>query len=243
MSPSFVLVHGAWHDARAWDQLRRALGERGCGSVAVDLPIDEIGVDASGYARVIAGAVGELSGDPEPPVVIGHSMSGIAIPLVPALASVRRPVFLAALIPSPGRTMAEVQTSENVLGDTSAVARDASARSFWTSPDAAVEVLYHDCNPVIAGVAAARLRPQARAPHDEPCPLTCFPDVPVNYVVMQSDRMIRPEWSRTAARARLGTEPVELPGGHSPMLADPERLAETLIALTRADAREYVRRQ
>jgi hypothetical protein len=37
--------------------------------------------------------------------------------------------------------------------------------------------------------------------------------------------------------------PIELPGGHSPMLADPERLADTLLALTRADAREYVRRQ
>jgi hypothetical protein len=55
--------------------------------------------------------------------------------------------------------------------------------------------------------------------------------------------MIRPEWSRAAARARLGVEPVELPGGHSPMLADPERLTDALIALTRADAREYVRRQ
>jgi hypothetical protein len=55
--------------------------------------------------------------------------------------------------------------------------------------------------------------------------------------------MIRPEWSRTAARRRLGVEPLELPGGHSPMLADPERLAGALMALTRADAREYVRAQ
>lgn len=243
MSPSFVLVHGAWHDARAWDRLRRALGERGCGTVAVDLPIGDIEVDASGYARVIAGAVGELGADADPPVVVGHSMSGIAIPLVPALAPVCRLVFLAALIPSPGRTMAEVQTNENVLGDTSAVARDTYGRSYWTSAQAAIEVLYHDCPPAVAEVEAARLRPQARTPHDEACPLTRFPDVPTSYVVMQSDRMIRPEWSRAAARARLGVEPVELPGGHSPMLAGPERLAAALIALTRADAREYVRRQ
>jgi hypothetical protein len=44
---------------------------------------------------------------------------------------------------------------------------------------------------VIAQAAAARLRPQARAPHDEPCPLVRFPDVPTSYIVMREDRMVR----------------------------------------------------
>jgi hypothetical protein len=48
MIPSFVLVHGAWHDARAWDLLREVLEGRGCGSIAVDLPIEDVTVDASG---------------------------------------------------------------------------------------------------------------------------------------------------------------------------------------------------
>ena len=240
MPPSFVLVHGAWHDARAWDRLREVLDDRGCRSIAVDLPIEDVAVDASGYARVIAAAASAAFG-PEPPVLVGHSMAGIAIPLVPALVPVRHLVFLAALIPSPGQTMADVQGQENVLGDTSAVARDVFGRSYWTSAQAAIDVLYHDCPSTAAAVAAARLRPQARTPHDEPCPLTRFPDVPTSYVVMRSDRMIRPEWSRTAARRRLGVEPVELPGGHSPMLADPARLADALLALTRAAARDYVR--
>ncbi|HTP19705.1 MAG TPA: alpha/beta hydrolase [Solirubrobacteraceae bacterium] len=241
--PSFVLVHGAWHDASAWDQLRSSLGGRGLRSVAVDLPIDDVAVDASGYARLIADAASELSADGEPPVIVGHSMSGIAIPLVPALVPVRRLVFLGALIPAPGRTMASVQADEHVLGDTSAVARDAYGRSYWTSAQAAIEVMYHDCDPALAEVAAARLRPQARTPHDEPCPLPGFPDVPTSYFVMRDDRMIRPEWSRAVARRRLGVEPIELPGGHSPMLADPARLTDVLIALTRTDAREYLRRQ
>jgi len=239
--PSFVLVHGAWHDARALDQLRAVLDGRGCGSIAVDLPSEDVAVDASGYAHVIAAAADRLG--PEPVVVFGHSMAGIAIPLVPALAPLRHLVFLAALIPEPGRTMADVQAREPVLGDTSAVARDASGRSFWTSARAVIDVLYHDCDPAHARLAAARLRPQARTPHDEPYALTRFPSVPTSYILMRSDRMVRPEWSRTAARRRLGVEPLELPGGHSPMLADPERLADALIALTQADAREYLRGQ
>jgi hypothetical protein len=100
---------------------------------------------------------------PEGLVVVGHSMSGIALPLVPALAPVRRLIFLAALVPAPGQRMIEVQASEDVLGDTGAVARDQLGRSYWTSIEAAIDILYHDCDAGPARKIAGRLRPQARA--------------------------------------------------------------------------------
>jgi hypothetical protein len=56
-----------------------------------------------------------------------------------------------------------------------------------------------------------------------------MPDVPKSYILMRDDRMIRPQWSRVAAPQRLGFQPIELSGGHSPMLADPEQLAEVLL--------------
>src|ERR1700674_5614876 len=105
-APSSVLVHGAWHDSGVWDELREILDRRGHRSLAVDLPIENVAVDASGYAEVIAAAAADLG--PEPPVVVGHSMSGIAISLVPGLTPVRRLVYLAALIPEPGERMADV---------------------------------------------------------------------------------------------------------------------------------------
>ena len=166
-------MHGAWHDGRTWDRLLPVLDRRGCRSKAVDLPVEDVTVDASGYAREIASAIAELGH--EPPVVVGHSMSGIVIPLVPAITPVRRLVFLAPLIPEPGRRMADVQAREDVLGDTRAVARDASGRSFWTSAEAAIATLYHDCEPAVARTAAARLRPQARTPHEQRCPLEALP--------------------------------------------------------------------
>jgi pimeloyl-ACP methyl ester carboxylesterase len=226
---SFVLVHGAWHDGSVWDQLREIFHGRGYRSIAVDLPIEDVAVDASGYADVIASAAGGLG--VEPSLVVGHSMAGVAIPLVPARTPVRRLVYLGALIPEPGEPMAEVQAREHALGDTGAVARDECGRSYWTSAESAIEILYQDCEPGLARAAAARLRPQARTPHDEPCPLERFPEVPTSYVLMREDRMIRPEWSRIACRQRLGIDAIELPGGHSPMLANPEQLADILIEL------------
>jgi hypothetical protein len=48
--------------------------------------------------------------------------------------------------------------------------------------------------------------------------------------VAAEDRIVNPAWSRRAARERLGVDPVELPGGHSPFLSRPGPLAEVLDA-------------
>lgn len=46
--------------------------------------------------------------------------------------------------------MADIQAREHALGDTRAIARDEHGRSYWTSTDAAIDVLYHDCDPAQA---------------------------------------------------------------------------------------------
>jgi pimeloyl-ACP methyl ester carboxylesterase len=190
--PSFVLVHGAWHDARAWDQLREVLEHRGCRSVAVDLPAEDVTVDACGYAQLVAAAAAELG--PPPPVIVGHSLAGITIPLVPGLTPVSRLVYLAALIPRPGEAIVDVIAQEAALAAVNGIARDEHERSYWSPADAAIEVLYHDCEPAIARAAAARLRPQARTPQAQPSPLDRLPDLPTSYILMRDDRMIRPQW-------------------------------------------------
>jgi pimeloyl-ACP methyl ester carboxylesterase len=50
-------------------------------------------------------------------------------------------------------------------------------------------------------------------------------------IIGASDRIVSPDWSRRAARNRLGVEPVELPTGHFPMITHPELLAESLARL------------
>jgi len=227
--PGFVLVHGAWHDARAWGPLRNELDGRGYRSVAVDLPVEDVTVNASGYAQLVAAAAMEL-GSP-PPVIVGHSLAGITIPLVPSLTPVSRLVYLAALIPRPREAILDVIRQEAALSAVNGIARDEHGRSYWGSAEAAIEILYHDCDSAVARLAAGRLHPQARTPHEQPCPLDGLPDLPTSYILMRDDRMIAPQWSRQAASERLGVTPIMLAGGHSPMLANARQLADTLIDL------------
>ena len=58
-----------------------------------------------------------------------------------------------------------------------------------------------------------------------------FMIVPASSIVCRGDRSVNPAWVRTAARDRLGTEAVEIEGGHSPFLSRPAELAALIDSL------------
>ena len=96
-------------------------------------------------------------------------------------------------------------------------------------PEAAATEMYGRLDPALARALAARLRPMAPPP--EPFPLERHPAVPTAVVYAAEDEAFEPELIRFMARERLGVEPVELPGGHFPMIEVPGRLTSILDGL------------
>jgi pimeloyl-ACP methyl ester carboxylesterase len=92
-------------------------------------------------------------------------------------------------------------------------------------------MLFHDCPPAIASGAARRLRRQHWRVTQEVTPLRRWPEVPSTYIVATGDRAVAPRYCRELARARLGSDAVEIEGGHSPFLARPAALASLLLAV------------
>jgi pimeloyl-ACP methyl ester carboxylesterase len=223
---TFGLVHGGWHGAWAWEALGRELEGRGHRAVAVDLPCDDPGAGLARYAEVVEAALG----DAHDVVLVGHSLGGLTIPLVAARRPASRLVYLCGVLPDPGRSLRDQLAAEGIfVPGFPATERDELARSYWASAVAATASMYADCPPETAAWAFARLRPQAGTTSREPFPLDRVPDLPVTSIVCSDDRAVDPAWSRRAARERLGVEPLELPGGHSPMLSRPAALAELLL--------------
>jgi pimeloyl-ACP methyl ester carboxylesterase len=225
----FVLVHGAYHGAWCWDLLRPELERSGHRVTAVDMPIGDPAAGAAEYARAIVDAVdwGQA------PVVVAHSMSGLVAPLVATARPVERLVFLAAFLAQPGTSANEQRKAEPIDPPT------APSTAEWTSlgddvwaigANTATELFFHDVPPDVAGWAVQHLRPQCYRVMGETSPLAAWPDVPSAYIVCRDDRALNADWGRTAARTRLGVEPVEIDGGHSPMLSRPAELARVLIA-------------
>lgn len=225
---TFGLIHGAWHGAWCWEPLVAELQRRGHRAVAVDLPCDDPTATTLDNAKQVAQALGD-AGDV---VVVGHSLGGIVAPVVATLRPVRKVVLLCALVPRPGRSLTEVMGAEppctteefnrapRHVGDHGAVTWD---------PEVAAGLFFRACDPETAREAAARLRPQVWTTSKEITPLDRWPDGELVSIVCTDDEVLSPDWSRRIARDVLGIEPVDLPGGHSPMLSHPIELAVALI--------------
>ncbi|MFI5262456.1 MAG: esterase/lipase family protein [Candidatus Limnocylindrales bacterium] len=106
----FALVHGSYHGAWCWDLLRPELERLGHRVITMDLPISEPHLGAAEYAGSIEAALDPAS----EPILVGHSMAGLVIPLVAAHRSIRRLVFLAAFLAAPGRSANEQRAAEPI---------------------------------------------------------------------------------------------------------------------------------
>ncbi len=231
---TFGLVHGAFHGAWCWELLAAELRTLGHETVAMDLPCDDPAAGNQRYAEVVVEA---LSGR-GPVTLVGHSLGGLTIPLVAAARPVERMVFLCARIPIPG------QSSEALFGEPG-VYRDAPEETWplrgddglmdWPA-ERVIPVIYPDCPEPIAAWAASRLRRQSTTPYSELCPLDAWPDTPSSYILCHDDLLVGPDRARRVARELLGTFADELPGGHSPFLAQPVELATLLDRIAHGGA-------
>jgi pimeloyl-ACP methyl ester carboxylesterase len=230
---TFALVHGAWHGSWCWERLTPELEALGHRVITMDLPVDDSSASFDDYADVVCGA---LSDDADgAPLLVGHSLAGVTVPLVAAQRPVRRVVYLCAMPPIPGLPFAQQMSQESAMLDPDYTRglgeADSEGRYAWIDKDLARFHLFGDCDDGTVSSAFERLRPQAVSPYAVPCSLTALPTAASTYVVCTEDQIVNPEWSRRIAHEWLGADLIEMPGSHSPFLSRPADLAKLLDGL------------
>jgi pimeloyl-ACP methyl ester carboxylesterase len=195
--------------------------------VAVDLRMDDVSTDLTACAH---GVAEQLAGE-DVELLVGHSIAGTFLPLAAALVRPRLTVFLCAMVPVAGQSLADQQAADpSMVCFPYDMIMDEQGRTL-APPDVARALYYSDCSDDVVAAAVARLRPQAGTIRSSVFPEDGWPHISAAYVICTEDPVVSPEWSRRVARDRLGVEPLELPGGHSPMLSRPHQLAELLDGL------------
>ncbi|WP_044888428.1 alpha/beta hydrolase [Frankia torreyi] len=216
-------MHGAWHDPTCWDDVVADLRSRGHRVLAPDLPL---GDPATTYAERVRPALAALpvarTDDGDPIVVVGHSMGAAYAPLV----SATLPAALTVLL-CPGLGPLRAGFPWPPAGP--------DGVSVW-DPSMAVAALYPRLEPERAWHFAARLRPMAPAADRYPLGRAERAALPTVVVCAADDEMFALETERDRARISLGVDPVEIPGGHLPMLTDPVGLAALLDGFLRRSA-------
>jgi pimeloyl-ACP methyl ester carboxylesterase len=229
---AFVLSHGGRHGSWSWKFVVGELEERGHQAKAIDLPLEDPTAGAERFAEVIAEAAGGL---PQPVTIVGHSMSGLVIPLVPNLVPVDELAFVCAPLPVPGLALWDQLTSEEngdlLIRSSLQPMLDASAAgdTIGVTEAHAIATYYHDLPASLALWAARQLRPQLAKVTSEPSPFSRWPEVHFRYVLGRNDRIVNPDWARREVPRRLGVTPIELDTGHSPFLARPRELVDALL--------------
>jgi pimeloyl-ACP methyl ester carboxylesterase len=225
---TFCLVHGAWHDDACWAPLVAELERRGHECVTPVLPLDDLDATFEDYAQVV---VDSLAGRPAP-VLVGHSMSSAVIPIVAMRIPVRLLVYLC-----PAMAGFKPRPNEPVCLRASYVRPplDPENRSWWPR-ERAIGDLYGRLDRELAARLAGRLRPQPQSVFRAPYPIEAPPPLPSVFLYAREDELFDDNWSRWIARTLVGVEPLELPGGHFPMLEHTEILADTLERISSAGA-------
>jgi pimeloyl-ACP methyl ester carboxylesterase len=236
---TFVLVHGAWHGAWCWYKLIARLEARGHRALAPDLPGS--GRDRSNAApatyRDYVGRITEvLQAEPEPVVLVGHSMGGAIITgaaeAVPG--KVAKLAYLCAFLGLSGRS-----TLEHAAGrPTPASARHIvpSADGLYTTfrAEGLREAFYADCSDDDVALARLCLTPQSMEPMTAPIVWTAerFGRIPRAYIACSEDTIRGDGEDQRALADVLPGEFVTLKASHSPFFSIPDLLADTLERLS-----------
>lgn len=216
---TFCLVHGAWHDGACWEPLVACLHARGHDALTPDLPYHD---PKTGYAARIVPVLEALAGIDGDVVLVGHSYGSAYAPLVAA----RRPgSLLVHLCPRLGPFIPPPGAPERLRADAVFPPSRPDGLSVW-DPDVAVTSMYRRLPRATARALALRLRPLA--PPADQFPLPGHPDVPTALIYTAEDEFFAPAFERFMARELFRIDPFELPGGHFPMVEDPDALAELL---------------
>ncbi|ATI80759.1 alpha/beta fold hydrolase [Sphingobium yanoikuyae] len=237
----FILVHGAWHGGWCWEEMVPRLKALGHEVSAPDLP--GMGADAAWghvatleeWAMYIAGMA---SARDEPAILVGHSRGGIVVSRAAEIApgAVRRLVYLAAMMPISGESMADIfERPESGHGPGIAAAVsvcEGGATMILHGREAALAAFYGTTPPDQAEAAFARLTPEPTAMRAARVILSDarYGSVPRTYIYCKQDQSVRPELQRyMVSRQPCDTDALDT--DHSPFYSAPEELTAMLHGL------------
>lgn len=225
MTTTYVLVHGGFVDGWYWGETAARLEKDGHRVLVADLP--STGTDAAvlGDLYADAAAVRDLLDAADgPAVLVGHSYGGMVITEVADHAAIERSVYLGALWPVRGQTLMDA-FGELPPDGRMRITDDGAAAQVTDDPELAREVFAADLDRARFAEYHARMILSSASALGQACSAPARSH-PVTFVVLSEDRVLPPEvqemWAARADDVR------RLRTSHTPMLADPEGLADVL---------------
>jgi pimeloyl-ACP methyl ester carboxylesterase len=218
-----VLAHGAWADGSSWSKVISSLTALSVKSVAAPLPLTSLPDDVAALDRTLERVDG-------PVVLVGHAYAGAVIAATRS-EKVRSLVYIAALAPDEGETVADVFYRAEPHPKAPKLAPD-SHGLIWLPEDAFAAAFAQNATAEEQALLAAVQRPIA-----VPCisvkvghPL--WLDRPSWFLLAEADHMIVPGTQRFMAermKAKVRSYPVD----HTPSVTAPNAVVDVILDAVR----------
>ena len=218
-----VLVPGAWADGSSWSKVIALLRKEGIGAVSAPIPLTSLADDVHALERTLE-RVGR------PVVLVGHAYAGAVIGSV-SDPKVRALVYVAALAPDEGETVADVFYRNEPHPLAPKLAPD-NHGLIWLPDDAFASAFAQNASPEDQALSSATQRPISPACITVPVGRPLWKDIPTWYLLAEQDRMIVEKTQHFMAD-RMGARVRVLPIDHTPSVTAPDAVVALIIEALR----------
>lgn len=219
-----IVVHGAWADGSSWQAVVHPLEERGLKVIAAPIPLTSLSDDAAALKRTLARTQG-------PVIVAGHAYAGAVIATAHD-ERVKALVYIAALAPDEGETVAQVFYRDETHPKAPQLAPDADG-FIWLPDEAFANAFAQNASAEQLALSRAVQRPISVKSIQEPAPAPTWKSKPTWYLIAEHDRMINPKTQQFMAE-RMKATVRSFPVDHTPLLTAPDTVVDVILEAAQA---------
>lgn len=216
---AIVLVHGAWADGSCWEDVVLPLEHKGLKVICAPIPLTSLSDDIAALTRVLERTSG-------PVVLAGHAYGGAVIGGIRE-ARVKSVVYIAALAPDEGETVAQVFFRDEFHPEQPKLAPDKHG-FIWIPEDGFSRAVAHKASADQTSIMAAVQRPISVQCIQEKAPVPNWKTKPSWYLLAEEDRMINPKTQQFMA-LRMGAKIRSSRVDHSPMYTATDLVVSVIL--------------
>ena len=219
LNSTVVLVHGAWADGSCWNNVILPLQQHGLKVICAPIPLTSLTDDAAALSRALERTRG-------PVVLAGHAYGGTVIATTRE-DRVKALVYIAALAPDEGETVAEVFYRDELHPKVPKLTPDQHG-FLWMPEEGFHHAVAHKAPSEQKSILAAVQRPISVECIQKPAPAPAWKTKASWFLLAEEDRMINPKTQRFMAD-RMGASIRSEGVDHSPMYTAPDLVIELVL--------------
>ncbi|WJM84029.1 alpha/beta hydrolase [Dickeya chrysanthemi] len=221
---NIVLVHGAFADGSSWSAVTARLQDMGYQVTAVQNPLTSLADDVGATERVLQRQHGDV-------LLVGHSWAGAVVTEAGNAPNVRGLVYLSALVPDSGESVADLL--QRLQAPMEGLAPDSNGLIWLDNPKQYRAVMAADVPLKQVRQLTAAQQPIAAKAFSDNVQHAAWKDKPTWYLLTENDNALNPSVQKKIA-GHIGATVMSISSSHMSVVSHPDVVAKFIDQAAKA---------